>query len=153
MLGRFLRVPSARLGATLPWVRRIVVLVASAVAVSACGSSAASGGAGPLRIAFGVAGGNIVPWRVTIEPTGRVRATGMSPRRHRLSQAKVVALSRLVRRELPALRSRQCAGTLPDVGSDFIRAAGRSVRVHGGCEPRFHRLWNTLGRAVGLHLG
>jgi hypothetical protein len=25
--------------------------------------------------------------------------------------------------------------------------------VHGGCEPRFHRLWDTLAQAVGLRFG
>jgi len=132
-------------------VRRLVAFAAVAVALEACGASAASTGAKPIRIVFGLGGGNIVPFRVTIEPAGRVRASGSTrPRRYRLSPAKVAALSSLVRHELPALRSRQCSGTLPDIGSDFIRALGRTVSVHGACEPRFHRLWNTLARAVGL---
>lgn len=97
----------------------------------------------------------MVPYQVTIEPTGRVRATGsFRPRRRRLSQAKVAALSRLVRHAFASgLRSRLCGGTNPDVGSEFIRAAGRTVRVHGGCEPRFTKLWDTLAQAVGLHFG
>jgi hypothetical protein len=136
-------------------VRRIVLLAAIVVASAACGSSAASTRATPTRIEFGLGGGNIVPFQVTIEPTGRVRATGtVQPRRRRLSHAKVVSLSRLVRHAFAiGLRSRQCAGTNPDVGSDFIRAVGRTVRVHGSCEPRFHRLWNTLAQAVGPHRG
>lgn len=94
----------------------------------------------------------MVPWQVTIEPTGRVRASGdVRPTRRRLSHARVVTLSRLVRHGFASgLKSRLCPGTLPDIGSDFIHAAGRTVRVHGGCEPRFHRLWNTLARAVGI---
>lgn len=108
-----------------------------------------------MRIAFGLGGGNMVPFQVTIEPTGRVRATGsMVPRRHRLSRAKVVSLSTLVRHAFASgLRSRQCQGTNPDVGSHYIRARGRTVTVHGGCEPRFQRLWHTLAAAVGLRLG
>jgi hypothetical protein len=108
-----------------------------------------------MRIAFGVAGGNMVPYQITIEPTGRVRATGsFRPRRRRLSQAKVAALSRLVRQAYASgLKSRLCARTNPDVGSEFIRAGGRTVRVHGGCEPRFTKLWDTLAQAVGLHFG
>lgn len=135
--------------------RRLVVLAVSAAALAACGSSAASTSARPLRIVFGVGGGNIAPFQVTIEPTGRIRASGsMRPRRHRLSRAKVASLSGLVRKDLAAgLRSRECAGTLPDVASEFIRAAGRTVRVHGSCEPRFHRLWKTLAQAVGLQVG
>jgi hypothetical protein len=130
-------------------VRRIAVLAASAAALSACGSSAAA--TKPLRIVFGLGGGNMVPYQVTIEPTGRVEAAGsIRPTRHRLSQARVASLWSLVRQELPGLKSRLCPGTNPDVGSDYIRSLGRTVRVHGSCEPRFSRLWSTLARAVGL---
>ena len=152
MRGRFLHLPLDQPRATLRRVRRLVVLATAAAALAACGSSAASTGPKPIRIVFGLGGGNIVPFQVTIEPTGRVRASGgvLDVRRKRLSQAKVASLSSLVRHELPALKSRQCAGTLPDVGSDLVRALGRTVRVHGSCEPRFHRLWNTLARAAGV---
>jgi hypothetical protein len=133
-------------------VRRVVVLVLSAVALVACGASAAS--ARPQRIVFGLGGGNIVPFRVTIAANGHVHATGsIRPKRRRLSHAKVASLSRLVRREFTGLRSRRCAGTNPDVGSDFIHAFGRTVTVQGSCEPRFHRLWSTLAAAVGLRYG
>jgi hypothetical protein len=130
--------------------RRAIVLAALLGGLCACGSSAAS--TAPQRIVFGVGGGNMVPYQVTIEPTGRVRASGtMQTTRHRLSHAEVVLLSRLVREGFAAgVKSRLCAGTNPDVGSDFIRAYGRTVRVHGNCEPRFHRLWRTLAQAVGL---
>jgi hypothetical protein len=133
--------------------RRIIVLAAPLVAVCACGSSAAS--TAPHRIVFGVAGGNLVPYQVTIEPTGRVRSSGpLKPRVRQLSHAKVVSLSRLVRQGFGAgLKSRLCPGTNPDVGSEFIQAYGRTVKVHGNCEPRFHRLWDTLAQAVGLRFG
>ena len=52
---------------------------------------------------------------------------------------------------LAALIGGVCAW--PDVGSDFIQAYGRIVRVHGSCEPRFHRLWDALAQAVGLRFG
>ena len=132
--------------------RRIIVLAALLAGVCACGSSAAS--TTPHRIVFGIGGGNMVPSQVTIEPTGRVRASGpLKPTRRQLTHAKVVSLSRLVRQDLPGLKSRLCPGTNPDVGSDFIHAYGRTVRVHGSCEPRFHRLWDTLAKAVGLRFG
>jgi hypothetical protein len=135
-------------------VRRIVALSAAAAALVGCGSSAASTSAKPIRITFGKAGGTIVPYQVTIEPTGRVRSTDvMEPIRRRLSPAKVASLSRLVRHAFASgLASRLCAGVNPDVGSDFIRAMGRLVRVHGNCEPRFTRLWDTLAQAVGLRV-
>lgn len=135
-------------------VRRIVLLAASIVALAACGGSAASTQAKPIRIALGVGGGNIVPFQITIEPTGRIRSTSpMRLRRRRLSQAKVASLSRLVRHGFASgLRSRLCAGVNPDIGSDYIRALGRTVMVHGSCVPRFTKLWDTLAQAVGLGL-
>jgi hypothetical protein len=124
----------------------------SVAALAACGASSAS--TRPQRIVFGIAGGNVVPWSVTIEPTGRVRTTGSPSARHRLSRAKVASLVRLVRHEFASgLRSRQCSGTLPDIGSVYIVFGGRTVRVHGSCEPRFTRLWDTLARAVGVGPG
>jgi hypothetical protein len=133
--------------------RRIIVLAALLAGVCACGSSAAS--TAPHRIVFGIHGGNMVPSQVTIEPTGRIRASGpLKPSRRHLSHAKVVSLSRLVRQGFASgLKTRLCPGTNPDVGSDFIHAYGRTVSVHGGCEPRFHRLWDTLAQAVGLRVG
>jgi hypothetical protein len=103
-------------------------------------------------LAFGTYGGTLAPLRVTIKPTGRVRWSGTTLRlRRRLSQAKVVSLSRLVRAGFAAgLRSRQCPGVNPDFARHFVRAMGRVVTVHGNCEPRFNRLWITLARAVGL---
>jgi hypothetical protein len=130
--------------------RRIIVLAALLAGVCACGSSAAS--TTPHRIVFGMAGGNMVPWQITIEPTGRVRSDGtLTPKRRQLSHARVVSLSRLVRSGFAAgMKSRLCPGTNPDVGSEFVHAYGRTVRVHGRCEPRFQRLWDTLAQAVGL---
>lgn len=135
--------------------RRVALLAAIIAALAACGSSGASTGVSSIRIAFGVGGGNMVPYRITIEPAGRVRSTGfVRPRRRRLTQARVVSLSRLVRHAFAGgVGSRLCAGTNPDVGSEFIRAAGRTVSVHGGCEPRFTKLWDTLAQAVGLRFG
>lgn len=94
----------------------------------------------------------MVPFQVTIEPTGRIHASGqLEPARRQLSHAKIVSLSRLVHEDFSAgLKSRLCPGTNPDVGSEFIHAYGRTVRVHGGCEPRFSRLWATLAKAAGL---
>jgi hypothetical protein len=127
--------------------RRIMLPAALLIAVCACGSSAAS--TTPRPIVFDIAGGNLVPSQVTIEPTGRVRSSGpLEPKIRQLSHAKVVSLSRLVREDFAAgLKSRLCPGTNPDVGSDFIHAFGRTVRVRGNCEPRFGRLWDTLARA------
>ena len=116
-----------------------------AVALSGCGSSAA----GRPPIVFGITGGNIAPYRVSIQPNGTVRVRGSLQVRRRQVPAATV---RRLRREVQGsnLRSRRCAGTLPDVGSQFIRVGSRTVTVHGGCDPRFAGVWNDLGQAVGL---
>jgi hypothetical protein len=133
--------------------RRIIVLAALLGGACACGSSCAS--TVPHRIVFGVAGGNLMAYQVTIESTGRVHSSGpVKPSVRQLSHAKVVSLARLVRSGFAAgVKSRLCPGTNPDIGSDFIRAYGRTVRVHGGCEPRFTHLWDLLAHAVGLPFG
>jgi hypothetical protein len=129
------------------------LVAAVAVAVAASGVAATS--SRPHRIAFGITGGNIVPFTVTLEPNGRIRHSGpRAPARHRLSHAEIASLSHLVRIDFAAgLASRRCPGTNPDVASGFIRALGRTVTVHGSCEPRFTKLWATLMRTVGLRVG
>ena len=132
--------------------RRIIVLAALLGAAYPCGSSVAS--TTSHRIVFGVVGGNLAAYQVTIEPTGRIRSSQVRTKYHVLSRAKVVSLSRLVRASFASgLKSRICPGTNPDFGSKFIQAYGRTVRVRGSCEPRFHRLWDTLAQAVGLRFG
>jgi hypothetical protein len=128
---------------------RIAVLAAVVAGLSACRASSAP--TRPTGFAFGTGGGNIVPYHVLIEPTGVIRASGTRTRRRALSRAEAASLSRLVHREFSAgMKSRRCHGTNPDIASHFIRADDRTVTVHGNCEPRFQRLWNTLARAVGI---
>jgi len=132
-----------------------VVLAATAAALVVSGASAASTEAKPTRIVFGFSGGMLAPEQVTIDPTGRVLWHGFirNPTRTRLWQAKVVSLSRSVREAFAAgLKSRQChgSGQLPDLPTDYIRAIGRTVRVHGRCDAPFNRLWNVLAHAIGL---
>ncbi len=133
--------------------RRLLVIAALlAVAASACGASAATTHGQPSRIRFGLAGGNMMPFRVTIEANGTVRVLGGRTVAHRhLSRSQVLSLDARVHRAFRSgLVSRRCAHVNPDVGSDYIRAYGRTVSVQGACEPRFQRLWNALAHAVGL---
>jgi hypothetical protein len=129
-------------------VRRLVVLVAIIVSLAACGSTAVA----QTPIVFGVTGGNIVPYRVSIQPDGSVRAGGThaNPRR-RISRARVRVLR--LRIERADLASRSCPGVLPDIAGRYIRYGGRTVTVHGTCEPGFERVWNDLTRAVGRPIG
>jgi hypothetical protein len=43
-----------------------------------------------------------------------------------------------------------CRGTLPDVASTYVRVGARTVRVHGGCVPRYQRLLRALKASVRL---
>jgi hypothetical protein len=136
-------------------VSRVLVVAALLVCGSACGASAASTTKRPMRIAFGLTGGNMIPFQVVVSANGAVRSGGSrSVSRKHLSRRTVLALDRRVRAGFRSgVKSRRCPNTLPDVGSDFIRLGQRTVTVHGGCEPRFRKLWNALAAAVGLRLG
>ena len=128
---------------------RIVFLLAVIAAAAACGSSSA---ATHTPIVFGVVGGNMLPYRVTIQPNGVVRHSGsVTVRRTQLPGTTVTQLRSRIERA--HLSSRECQGVLPDVGSQFIRIGTRTVTVHGTCEPRFTRVWTALAHAVGLRVG
>jgi len=130
-------------------VRRLLSIAVILFALSACGASAARH---RPPLVFGVTGGNMVPYQVTIRPNGTVRTRGSFHARHRhLAASKVVRLRRDVQRA--HLKTRQCAGVLPDIGLRFIRLGSRTWTVHGVCEKRFERVWNELAQAVGLSLG
>ncbi len=129
----------------------ILALTAVAAAVTASGGGAAGRG-----FAFGRIGGNIRPYTVTIASGGAVRVSGpVTVGRRQLDATQLAALTRAAAEArfaaLPG--STQCAGTLPDVASTFIRVGARRVRVHGSCLPRYNRLWRALGRAVRLSGG
>jgi hypothetical protein len=116
------------------------VLVAVAAALTGCRSSATTHG--PIQ--FGITGGNIAPYRVSIQPSGVVQGAS----RRQIAPGRVRQLRREI--EQAHLTSRECTGALPDVASQYIRVSGRTVTVHGGCEASFRRVWNDLAQAVGL---
>jgi hypothetical protein len=127
-------------------VRRLVVPVAFAAALASCGGSA------PLArtpIVFGITGGNIAPYRISIQPNGSVHAGGSQRAlRRQVPPSRVRQLTNEIQQA--HLASRSCAGFLPDMASQYIRVGGRAVTVHGGCEARFRRVWGDLLQAVGL---
>jgi hypothetical protein len=129
---------------------RAALLLAVVVAVTACGGASA---AGHTPIAFGITGGNLAPYRVTIEPNGSIRVRGSQrTSRRQIAPARVRRLRREIERA--HLSSRRCAGTLPDFAARYIRLGGRTYTVHGSCEERFQRVWNELLRATAvLQLG
>ena len=122
------------------------MLAALVAALGACGGSTP---AAATPIVFGTIGGSIAPYRFTIQPDGNVRSTGSARGiRRQISAARVGQLTNEIRQA--HLANRSCAGVLPDVAGLYIRADGRTVTVHGGCEPQFRRVWDDLSRAVAL---
>lgn len=105
-------------------IRCAVVVALLGAGLAACGGSPVTQ---PSRIEVGVTGGNIRPHKAVITLTGDRESR--------------------VRAAFAGLTSRRCPGTLPDIATEYIRFEGRTVRVHGACEPAFTRLWNALSAA------
>jgi hypothetical protein len=114
-------------------------------AATACGAGAAV----PTPIVFGLTGGNLAGYQVTIQPNGNVRLRGGPWRFRRQIQPSQVGRLRSEIRNAH-LASRICAGSLPDFASKFIRVDGRTFTVRGGCEQRFQRVFRDLESAVRL---
>lgn len=128
--------------------RRALFLCAAGLALAP--AAAASQQAG---FAFGRSGGNIRPYTVTIAADGRVSVSGpVQVGRTRLTPTQLGTLAKLASliRFATLPKTTDCAGTLPDVAATFVRVGGRTVHVHGGCVPRYTRLWKALGSAVRL---
>jgi hypothetical protein len=125
-------------------VRRLALLGLLALGLAACGGSAAQRN---LEIKFGVDEGTLAPFYYVIYPDGGVSTTGDAATAA-ITSAEVVKLSGLVRAAFPGLKSEQCPGTLPDVSSMYITALGKTVTVHGTCEPGFTKLWNELNAGI-----
>jgi hypothetical protein len=99
---------------------------------------------------FGREGGNIVPLQAKIYRGGRVVVDGRPGRR--LTRAKVTSLLRLAAAERFARLPRriECAGTLPDIATLYVKVgAARTVTEHGSCNRRFDRVYAALAKAVG----
>ncbi len=120
--------------------------------LAACGGSSA---ATPAAIEIGTTGGNIIPTKAVLEADGHVQGSvlsmrGHGPPRHLLPESTVLSFDRQVGAAFAAgLASRQCPGVLPDFASAYIAFKGKTVTVHGNCEPRFSALWNKLADATG----
>jgi len=128
-------------------VRVVILLLALSVAaaVAACGASAA----GPTPIGFGVTGGNLAGYRVTIEPNGSVRLRGEPLTfRRQIRPARVRQLRSEIQRA--HLATAICAGSLPDFSTRYIRLGDRRFAVRGRCEVPFNRVFSDLEKAVAL---
>ena len=124
----------------------VLGLVATALASDATASQQSG-------FAFGRTGGNIRPFTASIAADGRVSVSGpVQAGRMKLSRAQLAALAKLAAdvRFATLPKTTNCAGTLPDVASTFVRVGARTVRVHGECLVRYTRLWKALTGAVKL---
>ena len=124
----------------------LLAVVALALAGAGCGTSAA--GQTPIR--FGLGGGNLRGYRITVQPSGSVLIMGRprSTVRRQIAPARVRQLQKEI---LHAhLASRKCPGVLPDLASRYVGIGGRTYTVHGDCEAGFDRVWTDLAQAVGL---
>ncbi|TML72875.1 MAG: hypothetical protein E6G12_12050 [Actinobacteria bacterium] len=123
----------------------VVAVVVLALVAAACGTSAAR----RTPIAFGITGGNVRGYSVTIQPDGSVHSKGSQPGvRRQLVLTRVRQLEREIQQA--HLTNRQCGGVLPDIASRYVRVGGRTVTVHGDCEAGFERVWDDLAQAVAL---
>jgi hypothetical protein len=130
-------------------VHHVVPLAAGLLAIAAVpppGTTVDSSG-----FAFGRLGGNIRPYSVTIANTGVVHTSGaVKVGRKHLTSAQLASLNRVATETtfemLP--KATNCAGTLPDVASTYVRVGARTVRVHGNCVSRYARMWKALTAAV-----
>ena len=116
----------------------------------------AAGASAQRGFAFGRLGGNIRPYTVSIAGDGRVHVSGpVAAGRMKLTAAQLTSLDRAVAdarfAALPAMTN--CAGTLPDIATTFIRVGAKTVRVHGSCVPRYAKLFTALSHAVKLNAG
>jgi hypothetical protein len=128
-----------------------VVVPAFLLLVFAVGSVPASSAVQPSGFAFGRLGGNIRPYTVTIANSGVVRTSGaVDVGRTKLTPLQLGGLNRIATETsfvtLP--KATNCSGTLPDVAATYIRVGARTVRVHGGCVPRYQRLLRALQASV-----
>ena len=122
------------------------MLAAIAAALTACGSNAV----GHTPIVFGITGGNMRPYRVSIQPNGSVGIKGSDRTgRRQIPPARVQQLRHEIQQA--HLSSRTCVGALPDMASQYIRVGGGTVILRGSCEAVFERVWADLAKAVGLH--
>lgn len=114
---------------------------------------------GQATITFGIEGGNIRPWSVTLNYNGSIVGNDYrKPTNSHLLDPKnsMSGLQKLADAEgsgaMPAMR--QCGSVLPDVASRFVTiatAAGtHKVSVRGLCNTHFNELWAVLASTAGF---
>jgi hypothetical protein len=114
---------------------------------------------GTPAIVFGITGGNIRPWSVTINVNGAVSVDGWVTVQNKSLTSSTNTLKGLLSlaetEGFFSMRSvTRCSGVLPDVASRFISihtsTGGKRVTVHGSCNAGFEQLYAVLQNSVGL---
>lgn len=110
-------------------------------------------------IGFGISGGNILPWSITIDGTGSVANAGwIKPHNTKFADPTntLNGLFTLANAgnffAMPAFTN--CTGTLPDVAGRYITMTSSSgshkVTVHGMCVQAFNQLYGALENATDI---
>jgi len=117
-----------------------------------------SGSTGQAVFTFGIQGGNLRPWSVTISDDGSIAATGSIKHAQKLDDPKntLNGLLKLADAEsffaLP--KNLRCSGVLPDIAARWImiKANGdtKQVSVHGACNAAFSQVYAVLMAAGGV---
>jgi hypothetical protein len=130
----------------------VLALVGAAIvgtSLVACGATTTAHTHTPTPIAFGVTGGNVVGYRISIQSNGGVRSSGSARAiRRQIAAARLRQLRDEI--EHAHLTSRSCPGTLPDLARQYIRVGRRTITVHGSCDAAFAHVWRDLTQAVAL---
>jgi hypothetical protein len=131
-------------------VRRFALIpVVAAAAILVGPAASASPG-----YSFGRAGGNIMPFTVTISAAGAVKVSGpVKVGRAHLTASRLASIDSAAVGLAWAQVPKMCPGTLPDIASTWIKVGTRTVSVHGSCSPVFTQAWNALTTAVRLSYG
>ena len=114
---------------------------------------------GQATISFGIEGGNIRPWSVTVNYNGSIVGNDYrKPTNTHLYDPKnsMNGLQKLAGAEgfvaMPA--TQQCARVLPDVAARFVTIATATgthkVSVRGLCNTQFNELWAVLASTAGF---
>jgi hypothetical protein len=127
-----------------------VLLFFAVLGATAVAASAASATTRPRPIQFGISGGNVRGYTVSIKPGGKVivLSAGGGTRDRKITAARVRKLGREIQKAHLA-KKRLCSGNNPDVATQYIRLGTHTYSLRGACEPSFQRVWSDLAQVAG----
>ena len=110
-------------------------------------------------ISFGIQGGNIRPFMVTLALDGTITATGATVPSQKLTDPQNTLKGLLAMADAEGFFSMptntRCAGVNPDVGAPFITLYSstkvKHVQVDGSCVSKFSQLYSVLRQVAGVN--